>query len=57
VDTHQVYTEQERRAGIDRRNWECHYEFPYIDGHGMLVTDDRRQNSERRGNTQLVDRR
>lgn len=33
----------ERRAGNDRRCWECKHEFPYIDSHGTLVTGERRK--------------
>ncbi len=38
----------ERREGIDRRNWHCEYDFPYVDSHGILVTNDRRDGDERR---------
>ena len=41
-------TIQDRRKGQDRRNWECQHAFPYIDGHGELVVDDRRKSSDRR---------
>lgn len=37
-----------RRAGQDRRSWECQLDFPYVDSHGTLVTADRRQLVERR---------
>lgn len=37
----------ERRAGTDRRCWECKIEFPYIDSHGTLVTEDRRKQQRR----------
>lgn len=53
MDTYQATTEHERRTGNERRNWACDYEFPYIDGHGILVTDDRRQNADRRDNVNL----
>ena len=39
----------ERRAGKERRCWECEHEFPYIDGHGMLVTEERRKEPRRNG--------
>ena len=38
----------DRRAGSDRRSWECQLDFPYVDSHGSLVTEDRRQIVERR---------
>lgn len=38
----------DRRAGDDRRSWECQLDFPYVDSHGSLVTEDRRQIVERR---------
>ena len=38
----------DRRAGNDRRSWECQLDFPYVDSHGTLVTSDRRQIVERR---------
>ena len=38
----------ERRAGEDRRSWECQLDFPYVDSHGTLVVEDRRVMVERR---------
>ena len=38
----------DRRAGEDRRSWECQLDFPYVDSHGSLVTADRREIVERR---------
>lgn len=38
----------ERRSGEDRRGWECHLDFPYVDSHGTLVVEDRRKKVERR---------
>jgi hypothetical protein len=38
----------DRRMGNDRRSWECQLDFPYVDSHGTLVTEDRRQIVERR---------
>lgn len=38
----------DRREGDDRRSWECQLDFPYVDSHGSLVTEDRRQIVERR---------
>jgi len=38
----------DRREGDDRRSWECQLDFPYVDSHGSLVTEDRRQLVERR---------
>jgi hypothetical protein len=38
----------DRRAGNDRRSWQCQLDFPYVDGHGTLVTGDRRMIVERR---------
>jgi len=37
----------ERRSGTDRRSWVCQLEFPYIDSHGMLVTEERRKKQRR----------
>ena len=38
----------DRRAGEDRRSWECQLDFPYVDSHGALVVEDRRKLVERR---------
>jgi hypothetical protein len=38
----------ERRSGEDRRSWLCNLDFPYVDSHGTLVTQDRRKVAERR---------
>lgn len=38
----------ERRSGEDRRSWLCNLDFPYVDSHGTLVTQDRRKIAERR---------
>lgn len=38
---------RERRSGNDRRCWHCQHEFPYIDSHGMLVTENRRREERR----------
>ncbi|HEC18893.1 MAG TPA: hypothetical protein ENI97_06065 [Gammaproteobacteria bacterium] len=38
----------DRRSGADRRSWECQLDFPYVDSHGTLVTEDRRKVAERR---------
>jgi hypothetical protein len=38
----------DRRSGNDRRSWECQLDFPYVDSHGTLVTEDRRRIVERR---------
>lgn len=40
--------ESDRRSGNDRRSWECQLDFPYVDSHGTLVTEDRRRVVERR---------
>ena len=40
--------EKDRRAGEDRRSWECQLDFPYVDSHGTLVMEDRRELVERR---------
>lgn len=39
---------KDRRAGEDRRSWECQLDFPYVDSHGTLVVEDRRKTVERR---------
>jgi hypothetical protein len=38
----------DRRSGVDRRSWQCQLDFPYVDGHGTLVMEDRRKVVERR---------
>jgi hypothetical protein len=38
----------DRRSGRDRRSWECNLDFPYVDSHGTLVTEDRRKCVDRR---------
>ncbi len=38
----------ERRLNTDRRSWQCQLDFPYLDGQGTLVNEDRRQIVERR---------
>ncbi|MBL1277994.1 MAG: hypothetical protein COB30_018105 [Ectothiorhodospiraceae bacterium] len=38
----------DRRMGEDRRSWQCQLDFPYVDSHGTLVTEDRRYLVERR---------
>lgn len=38
----------DQRTGGDRRNCLNQLDFPYLDSHGNLVLDDRRQNMERR---------
>ena len=38
----------DRRCGDDRRSWECQLDFPYVDSHGSLVIEDRRNIAERR---------
>ncbi len=38
----------ERRLNTDRRSWQCQLDFPYLDGQGTLVSEDRRQIVERR---------
>lgn len=39
---------EERRSGADRRIHAIGFEFPFIDSHGHLVTQERRQNSRRK---------
>lgn len=41
-------TSTERRGNSDRRSWQCQLDFPYLDGQGTLVTEDRRRIVERR---------
>lgn len=38
----------ERRSHNERRSWQCQLDFPYLDGEGTLVTEDRRHIVERR---------
>lgn len=38
----------DRRKGGDRRSWQCQLDFPYLDGEGTLLTEDRRRVVERR---------
>lgn len=42
----------ERRQGYDRRRWTCHHDFPYVDSHGYLVEQNRRNSTDRRRSTQ-----
>ena len=46
-------TQKERRTGSDRRNWTCEHSFPYIAGHGEMVTEDRRKSGDRRVESEL----
>ena len=39
---------EERRSGEDRRMHAIGFEFPFIDSHGHLVTQERRQNKRRK---------
>lgn len=38
----------DQRTGEDRRSWQKQLDFPYLDSHGNLILDDRRNNMERR---------
>lgn len=33
----------ERRSGEDRRTTPAYYDFPFVDSHGHLVTEERRK--------------
>lgn len=46
MDTVKQYAQQ--RTGEDRRSWLSQLDFPYLDSHGTLVLEDRRNNVERR---------
>lgn len=37
-----------RRSGNERRIYETDLGFPFVDGHGLLVTDERRKFTDRR---------
>jgi hypothetical protein len=37
-----------RRSGNERRVHETDLGFPFVDGHGLLVTEERRQIADRR---------
>lgn len=39
---------EEKRSGSERRQWYCHHDFPYVDTHGTLVIENRRENKGRR---------
>lgn len=41
---------EERRSGVDRRMDAIGLDFPFIDSHGNLVTEDRRKTTRRRQN-------
>ncbi|WP_455206192.1 hypothetical protein [Kaarinaea lacus] len=40
----------DRRSGDERRTYETDLGFPFVDSHGLLVTEERRKVSERRTN-------
>lgn len=39
---------EERRCGSDRRSHSIAFGFPFVDGHGHLVTQERRQQDRRK---------
>jgi len=47
-DTAAINTNTDRRQGIDRRQWTCQHDFPYVDSHGYLVVQNRRKQKDRR---------
>ena len=50
MDQNRQITAKERRSGADRRHMAIGFDFPFIDSHGHLVTEERRK-SHRRGTT------
>ncbi|MGD8559159.1 MAG: hypothetical protein PVF34_12045 [Gammaproteobacteria bacterium] len=38
----------DRRTGNERRIYHNHFGFPFVDSHGLLVTEDRRMKKDRR---------
>ena len=38
----------DRRSGNERRTYHNNFGFPFVDGHGLLVTEDRRVNNKER---------
>jgi len=47
MDNKHIADISERRSGSERRETTLDYDFPFIDGHGQLVTEDRRKYSRR----------
>ena len=39
---------EKRRDGSDRRRFDRQHNFPFVDGHGYLVTEERRCTADRR---------
>lgn len=48
METDQRFGAKDRRSGSDRRTWQNGYDFPFIDSHGVLVTEERRISGDRR---------
>lgn len=46
---------KERRTGADRRNMIVDFDFPFVDSHGQLVTEDRRQSERRETPSRISD--
>lgn len=44
----------DRRSGTDRRCLQLGLGFPFVDSHGILVTEERRKNGERRSSLEIV---
>ena len=47
MDNQQFVNMTERRSGADRRDTDQSYDFPFIDSHGQLVTEERRKFARR----------
>ena len=47
MDKNRHQIANERRSGVDRRLEAIGYDFPFIDSHGLLVTEDRRKSNRR----------
>jgi len=47
MDNGQFINITERRSGTDRRDTDMSYDFPFIDSHGQLVTEERRKFARR----------
>jgi len=48
VTKQQKMDQPNRRSGIERREYKVDVGFPFVDTHGHLVIDERRQHADRR---------
>ena len=49
------YKNQERRSGNDRRSIDIGLDFPFVDSHGLLVTEERRKWDRRENQEEAVE--